>query len=557
MKFRTNLTSTENEMFDEAWTALHTAGQRFVHCLDDIPVADINARDLRDLRDQLDDMGKPRLIEKIMLHEVNGIVKFFCACEMLKNRKRKITWPRDANDEQQVIHSVKLAMIGDVAESLLACKYFSTQDIAACYDAIPLEPSNYLFCFRYAGEIFRCKTIPTGHRFCTQLAQCIVLALAREATKTAKGVSRVQVYIDNIRFGCARRADLEVVTRRFHELCSECGLTLNEAVIQCTSPNGAKQLVAQNWEIVKTKVLHFDAQHDFIGMRVDPVKEEISLTDGYIEKLNAVRSELIEADSASVKQLFSWYGKIRFATSVLRLKLAPFYYANRFLRRVSNAYTTHKVDLGTKLKIVQSVKEVFVAWIDTAIRNVPRCVRPSAEDDDETILICTDASLTGWGAIVFYKHESWAFGDAWTGTTANVIANKTASINWLELHTVMLTLQQLGVSHPQLCAKRHIRLLVDNTAAMHCLRKNESKSFFMNKTVGDIDKWLQAHDCAFAQVAYVNTKRNPADYFSRICVEFTTFATECSIITIPHGHINYVVVQGGHGARHHTTIDAK
>ena len=93
-------------------------------------------------------------------------------------------------------------------------------------------------------------------------------------------------------------------------------------------------------------------------------------------------------------------------------------------------------------------------------------------------IIITDASKSGWGAI-------------WEKNTASglwLIEEAVCHINELEISAILFGLQSL-MSELYNC---HVKILSDNTTAVHCLNKmGTSHSYVCNKMVRYIWLWAQ------------------------------------------------------------------
>jgi len=516
------LTPDEMSMWEEAWHILNHQVLREKPSV--IPEAQISDHDF-------DKMC--HLTDEISEQDVEGVVRLFTEPEVMKGRKRKVCWSKDHNDQYRPQQKVKLAQIEEIALHTNKFVHFSCQDVAAAYDSIPLAEKNRLFCFRRGEKIYSLRTIPTGHRMCTQLCQNTIVAMARAAVKQSGAVDSevcVDVYIDNIRFGSNSRALLVQVTKCFHNICDEVGFILNEAMDWATNSR-------RPWaETGKLVFCDSNATHDFIGMKCDPRNNQISLTEGMVTKLRAMRRRLRERKSqTTLREIMAYFGKLNYAAQILRMHLARYFYALQTLRKLDNSFAKGNLKLTDVVTVPDAVIDVLETWCSEAIANTPRhAVRP---ERPTFAVICSDASMSGWGAVMYIGHRSWAVGGRWDDDTARLISETQIHINELECRAVRFALQTMMATLPQGAMETplDIRLLLDNTAALHALQNAAARSYWLNREVHEIELLLRNHDLNVTHTAYVQSARNPADWFSRRQIGLTLFQTQCNILQLRQG----------------------
>ena len=131
-----------------------------------------------------------------------------------------------------------------------------------------------------------------------------------------------------------------------------------------------------------------------------------------------------------------------------------------------------KGDFDTHMVISQPARQDLVWWTEN-IQNYPVKVKDRFE---EIAIITTDASLSGWGAVL---------GDTKTGGLWS-LEEKSRHIYELELKTIWFALQAF-CSHE---SKKMIKIYTDNSTALACVNKKGSSK----KNLNDITRliWLFA-----------------------------------------------------------------
>jgi hypothetical protein len=141
-------------------------------------------------------------------------------------------------------------------------------------------------------------------------------------------------------------------------------------------------------------------------------------------------------------------------------------------------------------------------WFDELLSAPNRVVYLHKESD--TVLV-SDSSKSGFGALLFSEAEVRVVAGAWSAKCRDL------HINVLEMRAARLAIRMFSLE------KVEISLVLDNTSALHVLKKERSRSFMMNKEVGMFIEEITLRRVTITSLSYIDLKGNPADYWSRIC----------------------------------------
>lgn len=392
----------------------------------------------------------------------------FSVGEQAKRRRRFIAHPEEQNEDVDV--KVGMARLSDIEEGVRLHEGARLTDIAAYYQHFELPTTTRCrYSFRCSSGCFQLTTAPTGHSHCSGIAQMLSESLAW--LEPPRGL--VAVYNDNFRCsGDALSSEHDMLSIK--QAGAYVGLTFNE---------------------LETPFLQ---TYDFLGVRCDHVKKTLALTDRTVAKLMEVRG-IITSDMANVsmKTFRSFMGLLIFASSILRTRLAQFYYVLKCFRRRCSSDTD---DSATSV-IWPSCRAPLLAWCNLLLTNTPRQVlcRQLCE-----VVLFTDASLTGWGAVLFMDGQHFSFGSKWISDRVN--------INELEACALRLAIQHFAY----LLQNRHIKLVVDNSSLFFTYGKGRSRNFIMNSVIREVDDLV--HDLgSTSEIAWVESQFNWADKPSRTC----------------------------------------
>jgi hypothetical protein len=177
---------------------------------------------------------------------------------------------------------------------------------------------------------------------------------------------------------------------KFVRNCEWCGVTLNEEDVN--SPH--------------TKGVFLGAEHDY-------TKALVRMSAKTVAKLESAR-KFISDPAATLDDFQELFGLLFYASRLLKIPIAEFYGPVKFYRR-----RLHELDKGTwettdPAKLWPSVRGDLSRWVRMALMNEWTHHVGEAPHDD--LIIFTDASVTGWGAVLFDESsgKAAAAGGKWS-----------------------------------------------------------------------------------------------------------------------------------------------
>lgn len=417
-----------------------------------------------------------RLLEANLLEETNEAdlsfalgMHLFAVPEVMKVRRRFICHTVDINEWWPTV-----SLPEDIALPKPEEIYNNHRPRVMCVDAkayyqqfqLPVE-SRKFFSFRVGGKIYRLTTIATGQRQCVPLAQTLAVELAHSAEET-------QPYIDNFRTLPASDADLEKMTKDFYRRADELGITISEPIDDA---------------IIE--------EYDFIGAHF-MVGNLVTLTEKTRRKLQQMASDLSrDVVTRPWQEIQSMFGLLIQASRLFQMSLCDYYYAFKFIRRHGARFAKGEIDAKTPLTIWASTLDIWRQWVKKLANHEPRQVSSPKGNNENRVVLVTDASDTGWGAVLFRGDEVIYA----SGTFNNL--QKTMNIAEREFQAVINALLAFNITNEK------VILFVDNTTVKGIIGKDRSKSYFQNKRV----QLLQRYD--IVQCHYVASASNVADALSR------------------------------------------
>jgi ribonuclease HI len=126
------------------------------------------------------------------------------------------------------------------------------------------------------------------------------------------------------------------------------------------------------------------------------------------------------------------------------------------------------------------------------------------KDPVGNITLFTDASLLGWGAILYTESDDLCVAGSWTPEESEL------HINLLEIRAVRKALQFLEIGPGS-----EIALWVDNTTAMGQMQKSYSRAFAHNCELQKIAEIMDQKHITVVSSQYCKSAVNPADALSR------------------------------------------
>jgi hypothetical protein len=191
------------------------------------------------------------------------------------------------------------------------------------------------------------------------------------------------------------------------------------------------------------------------------------------------------------------YGLLLYAANTLRVTIARFHWAMRFLSYVSGT------DLSTEHRLPPGVRTELIEWTKIAAANVPVAVW--LEDSlDPDFTIYTDASATGWGAVSISKNGSvLQLSEPWS--QKDLASYDLQSSVHAEPLAIVYAVQALVPSHA-----KDVVIFTDHMPFVYAFMSTFGRAWSYSMAV----QYLMSRRTRF-QVRFVQGETNPADVLSR------------------------------------------
>jgi len=241
-----------------------------------------------------------------------------------------------------------------------ACQF----DMAAWFDQLPLDPKiQKFFQLKVPDEstIFRLKVLPMGFRPSCVVAQGIISLLLNGATVTTASC------VDNVIF--------------FGD--------------KSTAQENAKRFL-QRADVIQAKVkdttIHYEESYDFLGEHYNHKRKTRCLTEKTRAKAEYCSTLLASRSRFTTRQLLAIFGLLLFCASALDIGVSEYHFAMRFLSQIATT------PMDAQHAVPQDALRALSQWATIARTNreVPVWYFQKSEPD---IIIYTDASVWGWGAL--------------------------------------------------------------------------------------------------------------------------------------------------------------
>ena len=412
------------------------------------------------------------------------LARVFAIEEEEKARRRQLTWPKQVNKEIEEKFGVPPCHLRDSAvhaREMEKGMYARCFDLTKSFLQVPLgAPVMPYLAFKYGDEIIWNTRLPMGTLYGSAVMNVITTVLA---TVNIESVV-VHVHVDNVRFMGVNKEDVNRAASIFVAKCKEAHVTLNDE---------------------KENQLH--QQGNFCGATCDYQNATICMANKTIQKLKKEREICLGEDATpTIHDLRVLYGLLFTASRILRIGCAQFFTPIKLLRRRIHEVSKGILSDQSKAKIWKVARPDLERWIDLCLENQP--VNHPASKRVFQIVIATDASTTGYGAVFFNEDtgEVAAIGGKWKRKRSHV------EINELEMMAVAIAMLSFE-ERIRDANVANILLLVDNTATMHTLHKGTSHAYALNLAAQQAISSFPPN--LSVNVAYIESAKNVADAASR------------------------------------------
>lgn len=421
---------------------------------------------------------KFKVIDDI-LHGCN----IFTVIEAAKQRRRLIVEPL-LNDwiTKQDLLGIELPSKGFLRD-MATKRYFLQLDASSFFDQFSVTESVMKFLGISIGERkFAYTTLPMGFRPSCDVAQStaeFLLDFEHPTVLTA-------AYIDNFIFaGDDKEKFLDAVST-FRDRCSTAGVILNDDPVDI---HGSE----------------IDVLGEHYSRHGNPSSFTRSLTSSSCEKLQAA-TKLIEFQTLSLisrRQMAAVFGILFFASGVLEVCPAPYFYALRAYREM--AAETKDWD-STANRLSSSALHELRGWLQICSLNTPIPIVSAKPIFFPSIDIIVDASAWGCGAVISRDGKVTEFSRRWSLeelNTLNLKSSVVAEPRGVE-SAVMHTLEAgFGGS---------VRIHTDHMPLVYAASRGFASCFWYNKLL------LSLRACfpnATFEFVFIPGHNNPADRLSR------------------------------------------
>eukprot|EP01060_Flectonema_neradi_P016559 TRINITY_DN2318_c0_g1_i14.p1 TRINITY_DN2318_c0_g1~~TRINITY_DN2318_c0_g1_i14.p1 ORF type:complete len:477 (+),score=49.94 TRINITY_DN2318_c0_g1_i14:979-2409(+) len=400
-------------------------------------------------------------------------------------RQRFILWTREAN----VILKEKEKYVADVPLKHVSCylplvknECSSGRDFRTGFYQIeiPRESRKHFTFVCEDGSVFRLCRLPMGHSCAPELMHTVAATLAGIPGYAKEEFCNVNVeafaWIDNILFSGKREA-VEAATASLDKLSEECGASWKDA----DSYSAA-------------------SKHTFIGVYFDHKNKTVSPSKRLLEKISC-----FDATKATISDTESQLGRLLHAGSIAKVPAGNYWFAMKFIRRLTNFVNRGVKKVSDFASIPPSVILQLSNWAKAISKE--RIYTEEKPPGDVDVFV--DASKKGWGSVIYEENgKIEVMGEMWSDT------EKPLHINILEARAWEMTVKRI----PKRFLKEgiHLKFHIDNTTVIGVGEKGHcSKSLTLNDCVMRALNFLKESGVSFS-LSYVKSSENVADIPSRL-----------------------------------------
>ena len=444
-----------------------------------------------DLADILKLVENQFLIE-ISEDEVLCWARSFAVVELEKGRRRWILHPHIFNDVTDVDDiGVPFPTPEQIAQKVPRWRYGLPLDFAWFYGQFRTATGRSM-AIKKDGRFFAPTTIATGARQPPLFAQLLTLAIVKKTCASEHGLCDGDAYVDNVRLLANNLTILRRLVATFFLIVGDIGITVNEQQ-------------ADVERLVDTNAIQL-RQYTFLGLLFDHDEKTVQLSEKSRRKLTDAHTKMQFTTTLKWREWQSIFGLCVFASNVLLLDRAKRYWVYKFMRRKSYTLVPETVQGNPQeafVKLWPSIIDNWEGWLQEILCSRPRLIAPRGK---KMFTLVTDASLSGWGAILYGPDGEHVAAGPWEP------AQTTWPINLLELIAVRRALEMFA----SLLKDDEIALIVDNTTVIAQMTHGRSNRWRYNVQLLAIKQCLLRAKSFISSVNYIKSEKNPADFWSRL-----------------------------------------
>ncbi|KAJ9473070.1 hypothetical protein DIPPA_33205 [Diplonema papillatum] len=358
-------------------------------------------------------------------------------------RQRFILWTHEANDAIEADGyeaQVPLKHVSTYLDAVHA-ECGSTRDLRCGFYGVEV-PRGARDAFRFqddAGDWWELTRLPMGHTCAPELMHTLTSTIAGhpDFVKTAHAVPAavtVHTWVDNVRYAGSRKDVLEA-SRKVDELAARSKVTWKDADTRTAS-----------------------TRYEFIGVDWDHQSGKVGISARLSKKL---ARDLVEVrkGAMSASGLETLGGRLLHASAIVGVFVGEFYFALKFLRRLTNALNRGEKAVDQTVRLSGSVQRLLDGWVRAVLekRRMPVAARVPS------LTVFVDASLEGWGGVLVdvATNAIEVLGSRWSRK------EKGLHINELEALAFELCVSAV----PDKYAGGTVTVVVDNTTVQGVARK--------------------------------------------------------------------------------------
>ena len=417
--------------------------------------------------------------------------RFLLRGEEDKDRNRLLCWTHLINEALLQCEDY-LAITSTICDTLDSTTQVQPNDIATAVDidkaffGFQIHPLIQRLSITYLPRLNRYVVplrLPMGYRPAAELCNLAMLILAFQVSNTDGSSIKVGeevrtfAHVDNVRFLARSPAVAAEAQELFIRLAARCGMKCS-----VTDPQ------------------------IFLGMKWNYTTATVQLTQKSLDRLTEGETVMQHGNDCTFRQYYTFFCRLLNYSRILRYPLATIYQLMKFTRK--RLSTLQNADCPTKLWAC--LQPLLKSWITTLRANNPtRHTHDSVQSD--TVMF-TDASLSGWGAVIIIGTRVYECQGRWPGIhTPKDIAR-------LEIQAIAQALTHC--INTNLHLPPHLLIAVDSTTAANVIHKGHSLAFTCNSALMQVYQCLHALNIQTLAIAYIHTAQNPADELSRF--DFST-----------------------------------
>ena len=378
----------------------------------------------------------------------------------------------------------KMDTIHTVTELIHESSYMTKIDLKDAYYSIPINENDKKYLkFMHKGKLFRftclANGVSCGPRKFTKLLKPALTSLRK------LGINIV-AYIDDL-------------------------IIIDDSYQKCVK---ATQICVSLFDSLGF-VIHPEKSNftpatviEYLGFSIDAINQTIQLTDSKKNKTKDLCQQVLFAKMLSIRQVAKLLGTL--TSAFPGVKFGPLHYRSLERCKIA-ALKKAKGNFDANMLLSQLAAQDIQWWINNIESSMNVLSLGNA-----SIVLTTDASKTGWGAVT---SNSSASGQWKT-------EESTQHINCLELTAVLFGLKSLLND----VKRAHIKILSDNTTTVACINKmGTTHSESCNRLACEIWDWAISHESWLTSSHIPGKQNTEADKQSRKSVSCTEWKLKSSI----------------------------